>query len=799
MTDERLRRRVDELEALIRNDRRERSRTRRRAQLAAAEIDEAFLRGGSSGLLGMPAGTFGPIPDLGSPLARRLRADAGFDDAGSAALYSMNMLRDTTFERILRPGQISVGTGWTSVGAEWEARKVINSGSSPTVNARHTTSRKFMEGQIYRSDVLVLDTRWPSGQTGDVHVELRPKRPTPVSPHIDWPWAVAAARCYIDSELRPITNLDEDLAGVSMIIYDADGNELEAGDDVDLDELSDDRMEGQPWVGTDIVDAGVWMLLRINLTKSTSAGEGGVAVAVGEPQINYTPQEAPMPWEGMWEHGAGPVDGGDPTYWTPCDLESFTRPLVQGSDLGLSIIARFEGLRTEATAWTWTDIFPATAWMLYEAVGPTNGGPGSCGGPNALWTGWTHREGWVSVSLPAIPAGAEYLRIDTADLFGSPIGYGGTGLWGVRVSSSQPAGEGAGTLIGTFLWPTSPAFDCPVSALPPAGGTIYIGVSPEWDCNRGNTVCSITEPAQSGAENSGRAQYSAINAPAMAWLLQDTGTLGTVVPDASCRWWGDPLTWASSGSAGMSWGITAHTMWSQATAGASRTYLHSIQGAALTPLPMQLAHSWRLEARYRLVQASVPADSGLRHSSFSWEDNTVTLHWGDPTTAEGIAADGVGAAVTVAQDVPQAAYGRLLMEMHDGRLYAKTWAEGSAVPAAWQVETTASDPLNAGDTNYQLLRLHGSLGIAGGVQRFEVDRLTMGQRPEVGDEFTLFPVGVGDGVSTSFAALPTVGGSKFYVDGLLTIPTAYDPSTGVVTFDRAPSFWSEITQSGTAA
>lgn len=189
-----------------------------------------------------------------------------------------------------------------------------------------------------------------------------------------------------------------------------------------------------------------------------------------------------------------------------------------GSDLGISINARYQGQATDSLAWSFTDISPGLTFMMVEQVGPGNAGPGSCGGPNALFSGWTHREGWFEVTLPAPPDGASALRVNVGDLFGSNLGLGATESWGVRYSETQPVGERGGLLLGTFTHPTSPAFDIPVASLPASGGTVWIGVSPEWFADRGGTVCGTVDPSQTGGGDSGRSQYMPITVD-LRWVM----------------------------------------------------------------------------------------------------------------------------------------------------------------------------------------------------------------------------------------------------------------------------------------
>jgi hypothetical protein len=300
-----------------------------RMEQASSEADDEHLAPGDV-VPPAPAGRT-PVPQLASSLQDRLRADAGmpYFEASSAALASANLLADPLMEEILSSGTVTVGTTWTSVGDGWEARVVAIAGAAATVTAQRTFDRTLMEGQLYRSNIIVLDIAYAA--LGSSYVELRPVAPVAAPIHVDWPWVVAAFRCYVDKVIRAATNLedatDDEYAEDDETDTTESTNFVRAvmsdgaswldpasviGDESDLQKMSDELAEAQVYVASDTTDAQHWAGVQI-YTSVTAAG--GVAVAVGEPQVNYCYQESPMPFTpalDTWDRTADDIVPGYP-------------------------------------------------------------------------------------------------------------------------------------------------------------------------------------------------------------------------------------------------------------------------------------------------------------------------------------------------------------------------------------------------------------------------------------------------------------------------------------------------------
>lgn len=253
-------------------------------------------------------------PEFADSLIQRLKQDAAmpFLDAGGSALYSLNLLVDPLQEKNLLAGEVVLGTSWTEVGTHWEARKVLESGADPVVTVKRTYQRTVMEGQIYRTNVMVFDVAYAAA--GAATIEYRPKVQALEPVHIDWPWATTAFRAYIDTVLRPATNLldpfpddyaEDDEANppdsanyIRAAMVDGDVWVEPAtylGDEHELQKLSDDKQEAQAYVGSDdTIGKKHWPFLQMHVETTA---DGGVAIGVAEPQFNYSYQESPMPYE----------------------------------------------------------------------------------------------------------------------------------------------------------------------------------------------------------------------------------------------------------------------------------------------------------------------------------------------------------------------------------------------------------------------------------------------------------------------------------------------------------------------
>lgn len=289
----------------------EQERQLREREAESEELTRQLLPGDT--VLQAPEGRE-DVPAFGDSLMRRLAQDAAtpFVDAGGSALYSLNLYVDPLQEKNLEAGEVTVGTGWTLIGPHWQARKVLESGDDPVVIVKRTYQRTVMEGQIYRSNVMVFDVDFQGG-AGAATIEYRPVAQVLEAVHIDWPWFVAAFRTYIDTVIRPATNLldpfpddyvDDDETPppssanyVRTCIVDGDlwvEPPQFIGDEHELQKMSDDKQESQPYVSSDTEGVKRWPMLQMRV-ETTAAG--GIAIGVAEPQCNYSYQEAPMPFD----------------------------------------------------------------------------------------------------------------------------------------------------------------------------------------------------------------------------------------------------------------------------------------------------------------------------------------------------------------------------------------------------------------------------------------------------------------------------------------------------------------------
>ena len=488
---------------------------------------------------------------------------------------------------------------------------------------------------------------------------------------------------------------------------------------------------------------------------------------------------------------------------------SIDDPSTEGSELAIPVLARYLGEATgpgadpdEVGAWTFTA--SGLSMSIYEAIGPGNGGPGSggCSAPDALWSGWTHREGWVRIIMPFLPEGVSALRVDLPDLFGAPIGVGATELFGVRYSTTPPVEERSGMLLGTFTYPTVPALDIPVEHLPTAGGDIYIGISPEWMAVRDGGVCGIQPPATTGAGNSGQASYQPITI-STKWVF---GTPG----------------------AGESWMATME----EALPGAKLIE----EASGTVPGLMHLVYRYKIKAEDfpaegAIISLDPPADTYVPPPS-EWDPETPPPPPGFPEPEEPEAPDWWDGLTPIPDErmmrwiialyegvTDIAANSVAQTDVADAPLLDPPWlvsppaiwvishsTVGTLVgsPAGYSIE--AFDIVGDGDTIHAE-RFQPTLSDpfdpppfgAGGTPSFTAN-IVLGHLPYAGQDFSHAFVGFGDGIADTFQGFPTVPGTaKWYVDGILVKPDAYDDATGIVTFDRPPAWAAEITQDGTKA
>lgn len=279
---------------------------RSRRESTAAQDAELLARL-SPGSLGAPVGArgarFDTLPALGAPLLQRLRDDAGLSAHAGGRTdppggYG-NALADPTFDTLV---EATIGTAYTAIGANWEAKYVLNSGTVATTRTLGPGAYRGDFGNNATSSAtadLYLDF---GVDASDMTVYLRP--PTGVVPgggSAAIPsWVAVAVRAAVYS----LTNVT---ATAYMEIENGTGTVLASGDAEDLVNLLDlaewTRLEAAL---ADPTVAGTYRWrLRIDVTK-TAGSVGAATLLLAEPLWSLSDDgSAPMftPAVGGWFPG----------------------------------------------------------------------------------------------------------------------------------------------------------------------------------------------------------------------------------------------------------------------------------------------------------------------------------------------------------------------------------------------------------------------------------------------------------------------------------------------------------------
>ena len=294
------------------------------ATVQRAELERRLAPGPLTSLVRARTGQEPVEPDaiLGRPLLERLRADQGMhysEGPALAAEWSMNLLYDPTFETVpVLASPTTVGTGWTGYGSYWEAQYALNRGTAPSTRLLSVARRRIdLVGQIYSSSELGLEFAWGAGVVGDVTVYLRPKDLTSL-PVIGWPYIVAAVRLYV-----AVARVNLATFTATLQILDSSNNVLDESDTIDVTQLEDQDVEARLLAAHDDVSGTRRWRLRIDITKTTSAGVAEAYLRIGEPSINYSQVASHVPYQpavGGWQPQAVIHFGSDSAQIGPVQI-----------------------------------------------------------------------------------------------------------------------------------------------------------------------------------------------------------------------------------------------------------------------------------------------------------------------------------------------------------------------------------------------------------------------------------------------------------------------------------------------
>ncbi len=228
-------------------------------------------------------------PELGSPLLSRLRDDAmqpaysgGRVDAHQGFA---NLLSDPTFESMGPVGigaYATIGTAYTSLGAEWEIKYVLNSGTVATTRTAGRLANRLQANFAYGSSgvaeaILIFGTAASS-----MTVYLRPKDAYSADATTISAWLTASVRvACADASNVTATALVE--------IVDGSDTVLVSGDPDDLVALFDVAVLSRAQVGfpTPVLGDDYRMRVRLDVTK-TAGAVGNVDIQFSEPLLAFS-------------------------------------------------------------------------------------------------------------------------------------------------------------------------------------------------------------------------------------------------------------------------------------------------------------------------------------------------------------------------------------------------------------------------------------------------------------------------------------------------------------------------------
>ena len=244
-------------------------------------------------------------PDLATPLLARLRDDASVASfAGRTDTFDgyANALADPTFDTYTTT-TTTIGTGYTALGPEWEAKYVLNSGTVATTRTSNLAATRAQAGFAFLSSAIAGFNLIFNTNASDMTVYLRTVDAFSLITGLDVEpsWLVGSLRMWP-------TIVDNVTITAYLEIVDSTDTVLASGDVEDVAALADLVEQGLlavAYEGPAINTQDRWRL-RVDITK-TAGATGQAVLVLGEPLLsgsNDGSSPAFTPAVGAWLPGA---------------------------------------------------------------------------------------------------------------------------------------------------------------------------------------------------------------------------------------------------------------------------------------------------------------------------------------------------------------------------------------------------------------------------------------------------------------------------------------------------------------
>ena len=470
-------------------------------------------------------------------------------------------------------------------------------------------------------------------------------------------------------------------------------------------------------------------------------------------------------------HSAGDALGS-PTFWNSYITDSSSFVMTQDTTPPYLNFVR-STLGTAAYAWT----------------SPLN----TCCCFAFTFTGWEERAVWLKYTVPAWPADAAGITIDTWALTGEYGWAGGTVTpdngANLIVSSHEPTYTRDGTFIAHMPYGVYQNMFIPASLIPAEGGELWVGVVPAWQADLGDYTCSFRWPWMDGKGNSGRGYTNNLNDVNASWHIWDiTGDEwgSGLTSDETGAWWDGDLPWSISTSGG-SFGMDGESLYLNVPAGTTETLVARMDGLSKYSLDddadyVAKGEPWtdekgvRMRARFRITTAGSLTEAGTRFLSFEWHSGRGvykgTVWLGDTLHNEGltVAAEGVSAAIDKA--ISEGSWMWVSLDARNPEYFrGKLWVEqavmASGEPPIYdiQVDTSPESESPTTDDYFEIIMSAGNA--TGADQKIEVFGVWFAGAAAA-YQWVNERIGQGDGYASTFATSQPwqPGGLWFFVDGL---------------------------------
>jgi hypothetical protein len=362
----------------------------------------------------------------------------------------------------------------------------------------------------------------------------------------------------------------------------------------------------------------------------------------------------------------------------------------------------------------------------------------------------------------------------------------------VVVRSEAPTDTWQGTPVGRIVtmdgsWQT---VFIPSAHVPPAGGTLWLGVRAGWRCQYGAVTCGWCWPFSSGVGNSGTATTGARSPTWAVWTTSGDG-MGAIATVEGTPWEGGN-TWREAGLEGSPvYGVDgqAYYVTCEAPGGRGLMLLGEREDEDEPDGPWSDV-AWAVTLEFEVDAAGDPGTTGPRHievtTTGEGERTVGTVHLGDAVTPAGVSVGGPTSTAFAPVPIEAGVRYRATFDSRSGRMRGKVWKVADGEPAAWDVEVPMSETEDDGDRVGLWVRCGNGTGSA---QTVRIQRIDAQAAAPDGARVVREWLGAASGTTNRFTTCHPfrAGTLRVHVNGVGIAPASEDGAAAAFALDLMPT------------